>query len=91
MENIGDRAVVANVNECQLALTIVSLSCKSEWYYLKVNLCRMPDLLVGAPFYFTREDGGAVYIFMNKDHCLNCSKPLRLTGKPESRYNILAL
>lgn len=52
---------------------------------------RLPDLLVGAPFFFTREEGGAVYIYMNKDHCLNCIPPIKLTGKPESRYNNLLL
>jgi hypothetical protein len=42
---------------------------------------------VGAPFFFSREDGGAVYIYNNnKTHCLDCKKPLRLTGKPESRF-----
>ncbi|XP_069676356.1 integrin alpha-PS1 isoform X2 [Periplaneta americana] len=45
------------------------------------------DLIVGAPFYFSREEGGAVYIYVNnKNHCLDCKKPLRLTGKPESRF-----
>jgi len=51
-----------------------------------VNGDKLPDLLVGAPFYFTRENGGAVYIYMNVDHCLNCSEPIKLTGKPESRF-----
>ncbi|XP_054286091.1 integrin alpha-PS1-like isoform X2 [Macrosteles quadrilineatus] len=51
-----------------------------------VNGDKLPDLLVGAPFYFTRELGGAVYIYMNVDHCLNCTQPLKLTGKTESRF-----
>jgi hypothetical protein len=42
---------------------------------------------VGAPFFFSREEGGAVYIYTNnRNHCLDCKKPLRLTGKPESRF-----
>ncbi|XP_003246766.1 integrin alpha-PS1 isoform X2 [Acyrthosiphon pisum] len=46
-----------------------------------------PDLIVGAPFYFTKETGGAVYIYMNnKDHCFNCKSPIKLVGKPESRF-----
>ena len=49
--------------------------------------CSFPDLIVGAPFFFSREEGGAVYVYTNnKNHCLDCKKPLRLTGKPESRY-----
>lgn len=53
--------------------------------------CREPDLIVGAPFYFTKESGGAVYIYMNnKNHCFDCKPPIRLVGKSESRYiNIL--
>lgn len=51
-----------------------------------INGDKLPDLLVGAPFYFSRDTGGAVYIFMNQDYCLNCSEPLKLTGKPESRF-----
>jgi len=49
--------------------------------------CSFPDLIVGAPFFFSEEEGGAVYVYTNnKDHCLNCMKPLRLTGKRESRF-----
>ncbi|KAJ9584377.1 hypothetical protein L9F63_021271, partial [Diploptera punctata] len=43
--------------------------------------------IVGAPFYFSREEGGAVYIYINnKNHCLDCSDPIKLTGKFESRF-----
>lgn len=49
-------------------------------------LCRLPELIVGAPFYFSREAGGAVYIYYNKDRCLTCSPPQKLTGLPESRF-----
>lgn len=52
-----------------------------------VNGDGFPDLIVGAPFFFSEEEGGAVYVYTNnKDHCLNCMKPLRLTGKRESRF-----
>ncbi|XP_023726795.1 integrin alpha-PS1 isoform X2 [Cryptotermes secundus] len=52
-----------------------------------INGDGFPDLVVGAPFFFSREEGGAVYIYTNnKNHCLDCKKPLRLTGKPESRF-----
>nr|CAD7204275.1 unnamed protein product [Timema douglasi] len=51
-----------------------------------INGDTLPDLIVGAPFYFSREEGGAVYIFMNNaEHCLDCHEPIKLTGKPESR------
>nr|CAD7259860.1 unnamed protein product [Timema shepardi] len=52
-----------------------------------INGDTLPDLIVGAPFYFSREEGGAVYIFMNNaEHCLDCHEPIKLTGKPESRF-----
>ncbi|XP_034256700.1 integrin alpha-PS1 isoform X2 [Thrips palmi] len=53
-----------------------------------LNGDKLPDLIVGAPFYFDKEAGGAVYIFMNSiEKCrLSCTKPIKLTGKPESRF-----
>lgn len=48
---------------------------------------RKPDLIVGAPFYFTKETGGAVYIYINdENYCLTCKPPIKLVGKPESRF-----
>ncbi|KAK3914130.1 Integrin alpha-PS1 [Frankliniella fusca] len=55
-----------------------------------LNGDKLPDLIVGAPFYFDREAGGAVYVYLNsQEKCrLKCNntKPIRLTGKPESRF-----
>ncbi|KAK6618328.1 hypothetical protein RUM44_002780 [Polyplax serrata] len=52
-----------------------------------VNGDRLPDLIVGAPFFFEKDSGGAVYIYYNNpERCLTCSKPQRLTGKLESRF-----
>jgi integrin alpha 7 len=43
------------------------------------------DLVVGAPFYYSRSEGGAVYLYLNSNG--RFSKPsTRLTGKPESRF-----
>ncbi|PSN29549.1 Integrin alpha-PS1, partial [Blattella germanica] len=34
-----------------------------------------------------QEEGGAVYIYLNNKHrCLDCNKPIKLTGKLESRF-----
>lgn len=47
------------------------------------------DLIVGAPFYYDREAGGAVYVYSNPADSagLTASTPyVKLTGKPESRY-----
>uniref|UniRef100_A0A2I9LP33 Integrin alpha-ps n=1 Tax=Centruroides hentzi TaxID=88313 RepID=A0A2I9LP33_9SCOR len=43
------------------------------------------DLVVGAPFYYDKNEGGAIYIYMNHEEGLS-RKPEKLTGKPESRY-----
>ncbi|KAI1301767.1 Integrin alpha-PS1 [Halotydeus destructor] len=45
------------------------------------------DLVVGAPFYYTKTEGGAVYVYRNTpEGLLNRSYALKLTGKPESRF-----
>lgn len=45
----------------------------------------LPDLAVAAPFYYTKDEGGAVYLFANKEG--KTMQPAgRLTGKPESRF-----
>lgn len=45
------------------------------------------DLIVSAPFYFSKTEGGAVYLYSNdkKDRVLPAGK---LTGKPESRFGL---
>ncbi|XP_049873202.1 integrin alpha-PS1 isoform X2 [Pectinophora gossypiella] len=53
-----------------------------------VNGDGLPDLLVGAPFYFSRDHGGAVYLYLNENHNLKPEYNLKLTGKPESQFGI---
>jgi integrin alpha 7 len=53
-----------------------------------VNGDDLPDLLVSAPFYFSKQEGGAVYVFMNDDRKINRKYNLRLTGKLESRFGL---
>ncbi|KAJ0176589.1 hypothetical protein K1T71_007768 [Dendrolimus kikuchii] len=53
-----------------------------------VNGDGLPDLLVGAPFYFSRDAGGAVYLYTNKDKNLSQEYTLKLTGKQESQFGI---
>ncbi|GAB6030530.1 hypothetical protein CHUAL_007394 [Chamberlinius hualienensis] len=59
---------------------------------IDINGDKKLDLVVGAPFYYGKESGGAIYIYMNaqlqaiyKDLNEN-TQPIRMTGKPESRY-----
>ncbi|CAG9561864.1 unnamed protein product [Danaus chrysippus] len=53
-----------------------------------VNGDGLSDLLVGAPFYFSRDAGGAVYVYLNENHNLPQDYSLKLTGKPESQFGI---
>ncbi|XP_072949294.1 integrin alpha-PS1 isoform X2 [Epargyreus clarus] len=53
-----------------------------------VNGDGLPDLLVGAPFYFSRDTGGAVYLYLNINYNLPPEYNVRLTGKPESQFGI---
>lgn len=55
-----------------------------------VNGDKLPDLIVGAPNYFDKDVGGAVYVYVNSlEKCsLACSPPMKITGQPESRFGI---
>lgn len=53
-----------------------------------VNGDSLPDLLVAAPFYFSRTDGGAVYVYQNENHRLPSKYTLKLTGKLESQFGL---
>jgi integrin alpha 7 len=53
-----------------------------------VNGDDLPDLLVSAPFYFGRHEGGAVYVYLNDDHKINKKYDLKLTGKLETRFGL---
>ncbi|XP_040172935.1 integrin alpha-PS1 isoform X2 [Anopheles arabiensis] len=44
------------------------------------------DLLVGAPNYFNRTDGGAVYVYLNRGTSFGPEYDQRLTGRLESRF-----
>ncbi|CAH0585673.1 unnamed protein product [Chrysodeixis includens] len=53
-----------------------------------VNGDGLPDLLVGAPFYFSRDVGGAVYLYLNVNSSLQQQYNVKLTGKQESQFGI---
>ncbi|XP_033229880.1 integrin alpha-PS1 isoform X2 [Belonocnema kinseyi] len=54
-----------------------------------VNGDKVSDLLVAAPFYFNKAEGGAVYIYTsfekNMKNCKKCA-PTKLVGREESRF-----
>ncbi|KAG0428530.1 hypothetical protein HPB47_024486 [Ixodes persulcatus] len=54
---------------------------------LDLNSDGFIDLVVGAPFYHGKGEGGAVYIYMNsKTGISKATKPIKLVGKDESRF-----
>lgn len=53
-----------------------------------VNGDGLSDLLVAAPFYFSRDEGGAVYVYLNDNHQLPKQNTQKLTGKLESRFGL---
>lgn len=53
-----------------------------------INGDGLPDLLVSAPFYFSREEGGAVYVYENNNYDFPKKASTKLTGKFESRFGL---
>ncbi|CAL1274062.1 unnamed protein product [Larinioides sclopetarius] len=54
---------------------------------IDVNSDGFLDLVVGAPFYFDKGKGGAIYIYMNSAKGISeNTEPIKITGKSESRY-----
>ncbi|XP_058442680.1 integrin alpha-PS1 isoform X2 [Malaya genurostris] len=53
-----------------------------------VNGDHAPDLLVAAPFYFSKSEGGAVYVYQNVNNNFTENYTTKLTGKLESRFGL---
>lgn len=53
-----------------------------------VNGDDYPDLLVSAPFYFDKLEGGAVYVYLNDKFNMKKNFNMKLTGKLESRFGL---
>lgn len=54
---------------------------------LDINNDGYIDLVVGSPFYYSRGEGGAVYVYMNSESGISDENiSLKLTGKPESQF-----
>lgn len=56
--------------------------------YFGIFPCSWNDLIVGAPFYFDRmkDEGGAVYIFMNENGSFQKTASMVLKGPTESGF-----
>ncbi|KAM3965312.1 LOW QUALITY PROTEIN: multiple edematous wings [Aphomia sociella] len=83
---------LTNVNFLGLNLIIDGEQFGSSFGYevsaADVNGDGIPDLLVGAPFYFSRDAGGAVYLYINVKHNFKAEYDVKLTGKQESQFGI---
>lgn len=63
---------------------------------MSISLCcyfRVTDLIVAAPFYFNKAEGGAVYVYTALDICRTMKDnekclPVKLVGREESRFDI---
>ncbi|XP_016039165.2 integrin alpha-PS1 isoform X2 [Drosophila simulans] len=53
-----------------------------------INGDHRPDLIVAAPLYFTKTEGGAVYVYQNIQDTLPVKYTLKLTGPVESRFGL---
>lgn len=53
-----------------------------------INGDTIADLIVAAPFYFSRHAGGAVYIYQNDNYRLPSQPTTTLTGKHESHFGL---
>lgn len=53
-----------------------------------INGDQKPDLIVAAPIYFSKSEGGAVYVYQNDKDMLPKKATLRLTGALESRFGL---
>ncbi|XP_021704112.1 integrin alpha-PS1 isoform X1 [Aedes aegypti] len=53
-----------------------------------VNGDHAPDLLVAAPFYFSKSEGGAVYVYQNMNNNFADNYTTKLTGKVESQFGM---
>ncbi|XP_043657980.1 integrin alpha-PS1 isoform X2 [Drosophila teissieri] len=53
-----------------------------------INGDHRPDLIVAAPLYFTKTEGGAVYVYQNNQDTLPTKYTLKLTGPLESRFGL---
>lgn len=89
---IFSKGVPSTMNPMSVTMTLDGEQFASSFGYelttADVNGDSLPDLLVAAPFYFARHDGGAVYVYQNENHHLPKKPNLKLTGKLESKFGL---
>lgn len=89
---IFSKGFTAATNQMDTILTLEGEQFGSSFGYelisADVNGDSVTDLVVAAPFYFTRHEGGAVYVYQNENHMLPTNYTLKLTGKFESKFGL---
>ncbi|XP_034489555.1 integrin alpha-PS1 isoform X2 [Drosophila innubila] len=82
----------ANTSPIPVSMTIDGEQFGSSFGYelttADINGDQKPDLIVAAPFYFSKTEGGAVYIYQNDKDMLPKRFTLKLTGALESRFGL---
>ncbi|XP_017140366.1 integrin alpha-PS1 isoform X2 [Drosophila miranda] len=82
----------ANTNPIPVRLIIDGEQFGSSFGYelttADVNGDNRPDLIVAAPVFFGKNEGGAVYVYQNDQDTLPRRHTLRLTGALESRFGL---
>ncbi|XP_034662240.1 integrin alpha-PS1 isoform X1 [Drosophila subobscura] len=82
----------ANTNPIPVRLIIDGEQFGSSFGYelttADVNGDNRPDLIAAAPFFFSKNEGGAVYVYQNDQDTLPRRHTLRLTGALESRFGL---
>lgn len=53
-----------------------------------INGDNADDLIIAAPFFFSKSEGGAVYVYQNENYHLPSNYSTKLTGKLESRFGM---
>lgn len=68
-------------------MELTEISTVSNYLLIIIfSFYRKPDLIISAPFYFGRDSGGAVYVYINQNYGFDSGVSIKLTGKPESRF-----
>lgn len=89
---IFSKGILSSMNPMSVSMILDGEQFGSSFGYelitADINGDGLSDLLIAAPFYFSRDEGGAVYVYQNENHRLPKRHTQKLTGKLESRFGL---